>query len=294
MTAATYDGDSQRATATTGAGTENFVWNTVSLIPQEIMDSGNAYIYCGALAPAEQVNLSTGATTYLVTDSLGSVRGAVNSSGTLTGTTSYDAWGNPETTGGLTATTPFGYVGGYTDPTGLIYLLARYYDSATGQFTSLDPAVTMTLQPYSYADGDPISKSDPLGKWWTIYHYGGGVIGIMVHMRLLYLADLVMAGGGLLVGAASVGCAIAAGESGPGSIVAGAVCGTIATVLVGVITAYLYDMPQNDNNVIFYWHFWWVKEHFLWWHYWWLHWHYLGALCWRGTYRQWYRARSCP
>ncbi len=58
-------------------------------------------------------------------DSLGSFRGTVNSSGSFTGTTSYDAWGNPETTGGLTSVTSFGYAGSCTDPSGLIYLINR-------------------------------------------------------------------------------------------------------------------------------------------------------------------------
>jgi hypothetical protein len=51
-----------------------------------ITDSTNAYIYGDGAAPVEQVNLSTGAITYLVSDSLGSVRGVVNGSGGLTGT----------------------------------------------------------------------------------------------------------------------------------------------------------------------------------------------------------------
>jgi RHS repeat-associated protein len=135
------------------------------------MDSASAYIYEGpaGITPAEQVNLATGAVTYLVTDSLGSVRGAVSSSGALTATTSYDAWGNPETTGGLSASTPFGYAGGYTDPDGLTYLLARYYDPATGQFLSADPDVTQTQEPYAYAGGNPITNSDPTGTNWRFY-----------------------------------------------------------------------------------------------------------------------------
>lgn len=32
--------------------------------------------------------------------------------------------------------TPFGFEGGYTDPSGLIYMTFRYYDSSTGQFIS--------------------------------------------------------------------------------------------------------------------------------------------------------------
>ena len=165
MTAATYNGDGQRATATTGTSTQGFTWNTVSPVPQVLTDSANAYIYTGGTAPAEEVNLTTGAITYLVTDSLGSVRGSVNSSGALTGTTNYDAWGNPQTTGGLTATTPFGFAGGYTDPTGLIYLINRYYDPQAGQFISVDPAIVQTLQPYLYAGGDPVLRTDPTGLW---------------------------------------------------------------------------------------------------------------------------------
>jgi RHS repeat-associated protein len=168
MTAATYDGNGMRASSSStpsggSAITQAYVWNTVPEIPQLIMDSTNAYIFGAGLAPTEQINLSSGAITYLVDDLLSSVRGAVNTSGALTSTTSYDAWGNPETAGGLTAVTPFGYAGGYTDPTGLIYLINRYYDPATGQFLSVDPILSQTLAPYSYATGNPVSNRDPNG-----------------------------------------------------------------------------------------------------------------------------------
>jgi RHS repeat-associated protein len=164
MSSAIYDGHGMRASTTiTPSGgtavTQNYLWNGKTLL----MDSVNAYIYTSGIAPAAQVNLATGAISYLVTDSLGSVRGVMNSSGVLTGTSSYDAWGNPQTTGGLTAATPFGYAGGYTDPDGLIYLVNRYYDPATGQFTSIDPDVSQTLQPYAYAAGNPVSNTDPTG-----------------------------------------------------------------------------------------------------------------------------------
>ena len=168
MSAAGYGGNGLRASTTvtpTGgsAVTQGYVWDTDTGIPQLLMDSSNAYIYTGDTTPAEQVNLSTGTRTYLVTDSLGSVRGTVNSSGALTATTNYDAWGNPETAGGLSSFTPFGYAGGYTDKTGLIYLISRYYDPSSGQFISLDPDVSQTLQPYSYTAGDPTVATDPTG-----------------------------------------------------------------------------------------------------------------------------------
>lgn len=166
MTAASYDGDGLRATATYEASAQDFVWNDVISLPHVLMDSGNAYIYTSGVAPAEQVSLATGSVTYLVTDFLGSVRGVVSSSGTLTATTGYDAWGNPETSGGLTLSTPFGYAGGYTDPTGLVYMLARYYDPAAGQFVSVDPDLGQTVQPYGYANGNPVSQADFSGMRW--------------------------------------------------------------------------------------------------------------------------------
>jgi len=164
MTAAIYDSAGHRVgTTITPAGgssiTQGYVWNGDNLL----MDSTNAYIYTTGNAPTEQVNLATGAVTYLSTDALGSVRGTINSSGSLTGATSYDAWGNTQSSGGLTALTPFGFAGGYTDPTGLIYLINRFYEPATGQFIALDPQIDQTLQPYAYTNGNPVSETDPTG-----------------------------------------------------------------------------------------------------------------------------------
>jgi RHS repeat-associated protein len=126
------------------------------------MDGTNAYLYGNGGTPFEQVNLASGALTYLVSDEDGSVRGTVGSSGALTATVSYDAWGNPQAPGGL-STTPFSFAGGYTDPDGLIYLVNRYYDPQLGQFVSVDPDLSDTLQPYGYANGDPVVNTDPDG-----------------------------------------------------------------------------------------------------------------------------------
>jgi len=168
MTAATYDGDGLRTSASStptggSSSTQSFVWDTTSSVPELLMDSSNAYLYGPSGTPFEQVNLSTGAITYLVSDALGSVRGVVSATGSLSASTSYDAWGNPETSGGLSAQTHFGFAGGYTDPSGLVYLIGRYYDPATGQFLSVDPLVDETGQPYAYTGDDPVNNSDPTG-----------------------------------------------------------------------------------------------------------------------------------
>jgi RHS repeat-associated protein len=169
---ATYDGDGMRTTATTtpsggSASTANFVWDKTTPVPRVLMDSTNAYLYGPSGTPMEQVNLSSGTITYLSSDALGSVRGVVSSSGSLTASTSYDAYGNPETTGGLMSYTPFGFAGGYTDPTGLVYLVHRYYDPATGQFLNVDPLVDLTGAPYFYAGDDPVNEVDPSGNDWA-------------------------------------------------------------------------------------------------------------------------------
>jgi RHS repeat-associated protein len=178
MTSTSYDGDGMRATAMTNSAKQSFTWNVVPEVPQLIMDTGHAYIYADGNAPVEQLDLSTGARSYLITDSLGSVRGVVNAAGTLAGTASYDAWGNPSAPGGLTASTPFGYASGYTDPTGLIYLINRYYDPATGQFTSVDPLLSQTQAPYAYADGNPVTNNDPTGTSTADSANFGGTVNV--------------------------------------------------------------------------------------------------------------------
>ena len=167
-----------------GGTTEQFTWNTLSSVPQLLMDGSNAYIYgpqgtALGTAPVEQISLSApnsqSSVTYLVSDPEG-VRLTFNSSGTITAGATYSAYGQV-IAGGLSSITPFGYAGGYTDPTGLIYLINRYYDPSTGQFLSVDPLVGITDQPYQYAGGDPINGSDPLGLAWCSFSpVGCGII----------------------------------------------------------------------------------------------------------------------
>jgi RHS repeat-associated protein len=168
MEVACYDGDGLRQSLSTtstscSSPTNSFTWDVSGSLPRLLMDSTNAYIYGDGNTPIEQVNLSSGTAQYLVSDALGSVRGIVSSGGSLTASTSYDAWGNPETTGGLTSSTPFGYAGYYTDPTDLTYNIGRYYDPTTGQFLTVDPLAALTVEAYAYGLDDPVNASDPAG-----------------------------------------------------------------------------------------------------------------------------------
>jgi uncharacterized protein RhaS with RHS repeats len=80
------------------------------------------------------------------------------------------------------------------DPTGLVYLVHRYYDPATGQFISSDPLVNVTGQPYAYVDDDPVNVTDPLGMWgWSsithfVHHVAHAVGKVVTSKR--FLADV--------------------------------------------------------------------------------------------------------
>uniref|UniRef100_UPI003D7572AD RHS repeat domain-containing protein n=1 Tax=Streptomyces sp. bgisy027 TaxID=3413770 RepID=UPI003D7572AD len=60
-----------------------------------------------------------------------------------------------------------GFVGGTSDPTGLVHLGAREYDPTLGRFLSVDPVIDLDypaqMNAYSYAHNNPVTKSDPSG-----------------------------------------------------------------------------------------------------------------------------------
>jgi RHS repeat-associated protein len=90
------------------------------------------------------------------------VQGVFSSSGALQELALYSLYGIQTIMSG-TRVTPFGYQGSYTDSTGLIYLINRYYDPTTDQFLSIDPDAAQTGQPYAYTGDDPLNSTDPLG-----------------------------------------------------------------------------------------------------------------------------------
>jgi uncharacterized protein RhaS with RHS repeats len=53
----------------------------------------------------------------------------------------------------------------------------RYYDPATEQFISVDPLVSQTGQPFSYAGDDPANASDPSGQDEIEFDPGEDILG---------------------------------------------------------------------------------------------------------------------
>ncbi len=156
------DGNDLRASQTISGTTSYFAWDVTSSIQLVLNDGQNSYVYGPGDLPVEQIS-GEGAILYLHHDQQGSTRMLTGPTGSVSGTTTYDGYGNKLGSTGA-GTTPLGYDGQYTSSdTGLVYLRARVYDPATTQFLTVDPMVAVTGAPYSYANDSPLSHWDPSG-----------------------------------------------------------------------------------------------------------------------------------
>jgi RHS repeat-associated protein len=158
----TYNGEDLRTSQTIAGTTSYLTWDTSESVPLVLSDQTNSYIYGPGGLPVEQVTASE-AFLYLHHDEQGSTRLITSHNSKVEAYYAYGPYGAlTQYTG--TATTPLGYDGQYTSSdTGLIYMRARTYDPATGQFLSPDPLEAITGEPYNYAGDDPVNRSDPSG-----------------------------------------------------------------------------------------------------------------------------------
>ena len=127
------------------------------------------------------------------------------------------------------------------------YTAHRYYDPATAQFLSVDPLVNQTLQPFEYANDDPVNESDPLGLWgWnpisdvteatndarhfiSVHRKGIMQIGLAVA-----LAGVVIASGGILIGAGAIALVPALLDAEATIEIAGLTVGTVDALSAGL------------------------------------------------------------
>jgi RHS repeat-associated protein len=158
-----YNGDGIRTSQTISGTTTYLAWDPAEKLPLVLNDGNSNYIYGPVGLPIVQMS-NAEAVLYLHHDQQGSTRLLTNATGENVGVTTYDAYGNVLKHEGA-STSAFGYDGQYTDAdTGLIYLRARYYDPATGQFVSVDPRQEQTEEAYGYASDDPINLADQSGE----------------------------------------------------------------------------------------------------------------------------------
>ncbi|MBI3429962.1 MAG: RHS repeat-associated core domain-containing protein, partial [Actinobacteria bacterium] len=121
---------------------------------------------------------------FLLHDGHGSVRQLTDSTGTITDTYDFDAFGNLIT---HTGTTPNNYLfaGEQFDPDlNLYYNRARYLDVRTGRFWTMDIYEGFDQRPdslhkYLYTSADPANNADPTGRILANVIYGQ-----IVHRRI--------------------------------------------------------------------------------------------------------------
>jgi RHS repeat-associated protein len=110
--------------------------------------------------------LPDGSREYYVMDGLGSVVALTDQTGAVKRTYAYDPYGATTATTG-TAPNPFHYAGQYQGAASLYKMGQRYYDPAVARWTQQDPVSqsngTGQGSRYTYADGDPIDRTDPTG-----------------------------------------------------------------------------------------------------------------------------------
>ena len=176
----------------------------------------------------------TGATSYPITDALGSVVALTDATGKRTDTFAYDPYGqNADRTG--TTVNPFQFTGEYRDPNGLDKIGMRYYQSGTGRWTQIDPLRRATnptnppeASPYAYVGNNPTNYTDPTGLSYDdvaknlVSGFAGVAAGVLVFG---FTGNPILAGaaGGCVAGAANEAMS---GSASVGSVALGCASGS--------------------------------------------------------------------
>jgi RHS repeat-associated protein len=172
-----YDGDGNRVKKTVGGTTTYYLvddrnpsgyaqvveeWTTAS------STTNLSRLYNYGLDLISQQQMPGGTISYYGTDGHGSTRFLANTSGVITDTYTYDAYGNLIASTGSTPNN-YLYCGQQWDSDlGFYYNRARYLNPNTGRFWTLDThegdnTDPLSLHKYLYCQGNPIDGIDPKG-----------------------------------------------------------------------------------------------------------------------------------
>ena len=155
-----YNGSGMRASKTVNGSTLKQIWDGTNIVA-ETDESGavTAKYYRGISLISQE---RSGRVSYYQFNGHGDVTGLTDTSGNVTASYQYDAFGveiNPN----QSDSNPFRYCGEYFDPeTNNVYLRNRYYSPGNGRFLTEDPAKD-GLNWYVYCANNPIMLIDPSG-----------------------------------------------------------------------------------------------------------------------------------
>jgi RHS repeat-associated protein len=192
-----YDGDGNRVSETVAGITTNYLVADQNLTGYvQVLDElqGGAvtrtYSYGLELINERQAINGTPTTSFYGYDGHGSVRFLTDPTGAITDTYDYDTFGILIAS---TGTTPNNYLfaGEQFDPAlGVYYNRARYYDQRIGRFWTMDTdegnsAEPISLHKYLYAGDNPVTHSDPTGKFDMVdMAVAGAIIGALAGASL--------------------------------------------------------------------------------------------------------------
>ncbi|MGZ3145983.1 RHS repeat-associated core domain-containing protein [Lentzea chajnantorensis] len=216
----TWGGGDQNelVSSTTGGSTTSYVYgrndtNGVPMLQSITKDGQTSYIDTDPTGSPIALHTPAGVHYYAL-DNQGSPVNLITNAGAVSATYTYDPAGKQlSATGTAASSNPIRHTRGLLDEnTGWLKHGVRWHDSATGNWTALDP-ISLILEPdiasrYAYVGGNPVNRVDPTGLY----------------------ADTSRA---CLAGA--VGAAIYAWPAGPGAVTAAAA----GACLTGVITNWI-------------------------------------------------------
>ncbi len=204
-----YDAENRLSSATLGGTTNYYYDGNGRRVMKSSASATTVYVYDAAGEVAAEYSTSAPpevGTSYLMADTLGSTRLALNALGNVLGYHDYLPFGEeiPALTGGRSPSyygnsdaVTHKFTGKERDSElagsamlGLDYFEKRYFSSAQGRFTSSDPLIAFNLKKdefqeyltdpqhwnkYAYGLGNPLKFVDPTGLTETVYYWTGNL-----------------------------------------------------------------------------------------------------------------------
>jgi RHS repeat-associated protein len=181
----TYDVTNQRIAKTVdldGAGTApatttRFVYdrNNVALEFTGSVTTPSTRYFHGTNVDQVLAQESNNATTWLLSDQIGTTRDLVNNNGTLLNHFTYDSFGNQTgSTLGAAVDTRYKFTGREFDgETGDYFYRSRYYDPEVGRFLGEDSIgfAGSDANLYRYVENNPLTARDPSGLFKVEFRY---------------------------------------------------------------------------------------------------------------------------
>jgi len=225
-----YDSENRRVSVADSTGTTKFAINPNAALDQVLVKTsptGTSTYYVYGLGLLSES--SGGVVRYYHGDQRGDTVALTDSTGAVTGTAAYGAYGEILTQTGNTST-PFLFNGAWgvqTDSNGLYFHRARYYHPALRRWLNADPiGLAGGVNLYGYVGNSPICFVDPLGLFMGTALDSGEWFGAV--------------GSGALTGAQAYGKGLAIGAA-TGVVVVGVAAGAVAIgVPAAVVTGTLF------------------------------------------------------